>query len=391
MKHSRSLLSDEDGAMMLIALFMALFMIGALYFLMGIGDAVLYRRIMQDSADAGAYGAAVTAARGMNLHVLLNLIMMVTAGILLIVRTIERLLQIAFAATFAANIGCFGCLSAEVATLKAAEVATREIGDAVERFVSQAHRALDEAHVALQRGFPALALARASRASTEGAYQPPVSRGFALPMTDTVASGDLPGFPLEEGSVGTHCDRFAQELGDGIAGALSSVGGSLAALTGRGLGAIAEGGLRLGKPKTCKKDILEPPRRVLDERGDGSLLWLGHEEFQYRAFAIGESPSEGYWARAERGVSIAQGGRQQGRSESARLGDLGRVSFAQSEYFFDGTEKKAHWMWRMKWRGRLRRFRMPAKLTSVLARACPGSADLCAALVELTRSMESVH
>jgi hypothetical protein len=384
-------MADEDGAMMLIALFMALFMIGALYFLMGIGDAIFYRRLMQDSADAGAYGAAVTAARGMNLHVLLNLIMMVTTGILLIIRTIERLLELAFAATLAANIGCLGCLSGEVATLKTAEVTTSRIGDGVERFVSEAHRALDQAHAALQRGFPALALFRASRASTESAYKPPVSQGFALPLEDGASSEGLPGFPLEEGSVGTHCDRFAAELGDGIAGALSSVGGAVAELTGRGLGAMASVGLKLGKPKTCKDDILKPPRRVLGERQDGSVLWLGQEEFQYRAFAIGESPSKEYWERGARGVAIAQGGRQKGWSTSARLADLGQLSFAQAEYFFDGTEKKSHWMWRMKWRGRLRRFRMPSKLTSVLGRACPGSAELCGALVDLTGSMESVH
>ena len=95
--------------------------------------------------------------------------------------------------------------------------------------------------------------------------------------------------------------------------------------------------------------------------------------------------------RGARGVAIARGGRHNGRSTSARLADLGQLSFAQAEYFFDGTEKKSHWMWRMKWRGRLRRFRMPSKLTSVLGRACPGSAELCGALVDLTRSMESVH
>ena len=40
---------------------------------------------------------------------------------------------------------------------------------------------------------------------------------------------------------------------------------------------------------------------------------------------------------------------------------LGRLSVAQSEYFFDGNVDRAEWMWQMRWRGRLRRFRMPEK------------------------------
>ena len=69
------LIQETGGAMMLLSLFMALFLIGTLYYILGVGDAVIYRRIMQDSADAGAHAAAVMGAKGMNLHVLLNVVM----------------------------------------------------------------------------------------------------------------------------------------------------------------------------------------------------------------------------------------------------------------------------------------------------------------------------
>ena len=48
------LIQETGGAMMLLSLFMALFLIGTLYYILGVGDAVIYRRIMQDSADAAA-------------------------------------------------------------------------------------------------------------------------------------------------------------------------------------------------------------------------------------------------------------------------------------------------------------------------------------------------
>jgi hypothetical protein len=39
----RELVGETRGSMMLMSLFMALFLIGTLYYVLGIGDAVLYR------------------------------------------------------------------------------------------------------------------------------------------------------------------------------------------------------------------------------------------------------------------------------------------------------------------------------------------------------------
>ena len=79
---------------MLISLFMAIFSIASLYYILGLGDAIIYRRLMQDGADAGAHAAAVMGAKGMNLHALLNVVMAVTAGILLVIRSVEVLLEV---------------------------------------------------------------------------------------------------------------------------------------------------------------------------------------------------------------------------------------------------------------------------------------------------------
>ncbi|MFK8002618.1 MAG: TadE/TadG family type IV pilus assembly protein, partial [Polyangiales bacterium] len=68
-----SLRSDESGAMMVIGLFMAVFLVGMLYYIVGLGDAIAYRERMQDTSDVGSFTAAVVNARGMNLIVMLNM------------------------------------------------------------------------------------------------------------------------------------------------------------------------------------------------------------------------------------------------------------------------------------------------------------------------------
>ena len=90
----RSLVRDQSGAMMVMGLFMALFMIGSLYYILGVGDAVIFRRLMQDGSDAGSFAASVTAAKGMNLIVLFNIIMAILVGILMLIRIIEWVLFI---------------------------------------------------------------------------------------------------------------------------------------------------------------------------------------------------------------------------------------------------------------------------------------------------------
>ena len=60
------LVADQGGAIMVVALLMAVFLVGALYALAGIGASVSYQERMQQAADEAAFGAAVEHARAMN-------------------------------------------------------------------------------------------------------------------------------------------------------------------------------------------------------------------------------------------------------------------------------------------------------------------------------------
>ncbi len=367
------LIEERKGAMMLMSLFMALLLIGALYYILGVGDAVIYRRIMQDGADAGAYAASVMGAKGMNLHVLLNVVMAVTAGILLVIRSVEVLLEIVIGILYGlvATVVLAAKASALIAVLNPVESTVERVGDAVEQFVRVAHEALDVAHKAVQHGYPLLAEARAVDAMAfQAAYDPPVAGGFVVPLLGSRLPGGGRGLPIEEQDVGILCDRVS----DGLSNRLSNVSSKVPRWLLKFLGGVVGQALRLGKRRTCADEVVEPPRRVIENRRDGTQVWLGHEEFQYRAYAIGRDPHENHWQHGERGVRIAQGGEAHGRNAAHQAHVVGRLAFAQAEYYFDGTEHKAEWLWKQKWRARLRRFRISRNwIPSGLLSACAGA------------------
>lgn len=358
---------------MLMSLFMALFLIGTLYYVLGVGDAVIYRRIMQDGADAGAHAASVMGAKGMNLHALLNVVMAVTAGILLVIRSVEVLLEIVVAVLYALAASVIFAPKAVplIGVLTPVESTVERVGDTVEQFVRVAHDALNAAHQAVQHGYPLLAQARAVDAMAfQGAYDPPVAGGFVVPLLGSRLPTGGRGLPVEKDEIGTLCDRAA----DGLGNRLSNVRSKVPRWLLRFLGGVVSRALRLGKRRTCTDGVVESPRRVLENRADGTLVWLGHEEFQYRAYDIGRSPHENHWNNGERGIRVAQGGNDDGRNATRDAHIIGRIGFAQAEYYFNGAEHKAEWLWKQKWRGRLRRFRISrAWIPSGILSACSSS------------------
>lgn len=94
-EHRRSLVTDDRGAVMVMGIFMCSCLVGALWYLAGIGDAILYRERMQEAADAVAFSDAALHARGMNLIVLINLIMAVILSFRVVMRTGKLVLAVA--------------------------------------------------------------------------------------------------------------------------------------------------------------------------------------------------------------------------------------------------------------------------------------------------------
>ncbi|MBL8608230.1 MAG: hypothetical protein JNL38_12980 [Myxococcales bacterium] len=89
----RSLAADRRGAVLLMAVFMACFLAGCLWFLIGIGDALAFREEAQASADAVAFSAAAVHARAMNLVCMLNLVLVAIVAVFLVLRYVLLLLR----------------------------------------------------------------------------------------------------------------------------------------------------------------------------------------------------------------------------------------------------------------------------------------------------------
>ncbi len=198
----------------------------------------------------------------------------------------------------------------------------------------------------------------------------PVAGGFVVPVLGPRLSSGSRGLPVESLDVGTLCDRAANGLRERI----ENVRSVLPRWVLRFLGGVLAKALLLGKRRTCKDEVVESPRGAFSTRDDGTQVWLGHEEYQYRAYAIGEDPRSGSWSAGERGVRLGQGGRGDGRDVAYAAQVVGRVALAQSEYYFDGTEPRSEWLWKQRWRARLRRFRVSRDLlpTGVMS-ACSGA------------------
>jgi hypothetical protein len=82
---------------------------------------------------------------------------------------------------------------------------------------------------------------------------------------------------------------------------------------------------------------------------------LGSEAFQTRVFVKTQQSV----SPAESVVKLALWGASAPEAQLPAGHELRQYGFAQAEYFYDGADEPAEWMWNMNWRARLRRFRLP--------------------------------
>src|SRR5689334_7262483 len=108
MERMNKLGRDQGGAILVIGVFMAAFLVGVLWYIIGLGDAAIYREYMQDGADATTFAAAVYQARGMNIIALLNLIMAAVLAVLVALKVAQVVLGIATAIVCVVTLG-LGC------------------------------------------------------------------------------------------------------------------------------------------------------------------------------------------------------------------------------------------------------------------------------------------
>lgn len=200
-----SRLGDERGAIMVMGVFMCACVVGCMWYVAGIGDALLLRERVQEAADAAAFSGAALHARGMNLIVLINLVMACILGIRVALKVVQLTLVILGAIFLALSWLGFGPLG--TACMQGAAQLQNAIGQ-VNPYIDKALKALSKAEIGMARVAPAAACAGATQVSNK--YSPTVSNMFACVSVDVVANG----LPLQEGTADRLCFEAGKAFGE---------------------------------------------------------------------------------------------------------------------------------------------------------------------------------
>jgi hypothetical protein len=192
--------------MFLMGIPICFFMIGLLYFVIGLGEDLVLRERMQDAADAGALAAAIVHARGMNLIAMINQVMAALVSLLIMVRMLEALLIAAIAIAGALAYPTFGASLSIIPPAAAAEEeaddAWQELKDVIEPIVE----ALHVLEIGIQYGMPVVAEARTIAIVPK--YKPVADFGFVIP-------GQFP-LPLQNGDWSELCKKAGGYAADMI-------------------------------------------------------------------------------------------------------------------------------------------------------------------------------
>jgi hypothetical protein len=198
------LAESDAGAVLVVGVFMAVFLVGMLFYVVGIADAAFERERLQDASDAMALSAAALHARGMNLIVLTNQLMAALLGVLVALRLVEMLatlasLLLAVAAFFGAEIA----LSA-LPALENVRAAARQAQAALDGPVHASLRALHLAAGVVRDVVPAIAEAEVLAAEVPR-HRPPADAGFVVLPRLTL--------PLTSDRFSVLCARAGEDVG----------------------------------------------------------------------------------------------------------------------------------------------------------------------------------
>lgn len=347
----RSLVRDKSGAIMVMGVFMAALMVGFIYYVKGLGEAVAFRERMQDAADSGAFAAVTVHARGMNLIALINITMV---SVLAVVSAFRLLAILSSLGTLAVCVfpGAQGLLDQ-----------SKDYERTYARPLFSVLRAGNTAANAVATGIPLAAEVKALDAAG-GAFRPPVQTAFAYPAFEplpvvgsditelTTRAGDaalpLASRPLSPGTVACFDDYFAARGGLPVISVEASQ--NLLAL--------------IQSPAALAGMV---PQRLLEEAA------FGGPRFQRSVVAAGAFD----FALSERGIEVATWGETEAADQQFQeLATMSRFSIAGGEYYYIGPGGRDESLWNQQWRARLRRVRLSAPQ----GYPCEQQSDVCDAL-----------
>jgi hypothetical protein len=405
---SGGLRADQRGAVMVVGVFMAAFLVGSLWYIIGIGDAILYRQRMQDGADAVAFAAAVYHARGMNIIAMINIIMAAILAILVAFKLVQLMNTIAMAISCALSWTGVGAAICSFTTglspwiNKAVQIA--------EKLVNTTLPVLSKTQVGIAVAMPWVAQGKAAYIASTQYTEPVKGGGFVSVSLVPFVPKERLGLPVEEDEFSFLCEKAGTYVGELVFSPFGKFGGWVAGVIGSivstfpgyfcgesggwgsgGSGSVSQGVSQAaidafakeaceekGKGKSnfdmdecledAKKDVEEDLKKQSASQsgvdGNGKtpkkVFWAaknGNGYFQIWSVLVG---NDEWPKKAEKGVQIAAW------NKSMTMPDApwGKVAFAQAEFYYDESgawdDYKEDAMWNMFWRARLRRVRTPA-------------------------------
>ncbi len=208
----RSLGDDRRGAVMVVAVFLASMLVAALWYLVGLGNAAIFRERVQDGADAAAFAGAVYHARGMNLIAMINLIMAAVLAILVALKIAYVLLSITY---WISNAICHVPYGQWACPIAAASGAAKNAVDQQIKTVSPIIEHTLKVLSKLQRGVAALLpwVAEEKAGTVAKLYKKPVE-GAVFLSNSLVPWGVREGLPVEEDDYSVLCDHAATVVGE---------------------------------------------------------------------------------------------------------------------------------------------------------------------------------
>ena len=375
-----SLAKDRKGAMMVMGCFQSVFMIGALYYVAGVGEAVVVRERIQDAVDSGTFAAAAVEARGMNSVATTNVMMSAGLAVVAALQTIVDLATLGITVA-AACATLFPPCAAIIPPLEVVRETAESIKVAVEEPLKRVVSTIDKVAKIIAIAVPSIASGKVYDLSIE-VYGPRAGVSFTWPSFKEL--------PIELLSLRQLCNKAAEEGLDIIMApfdALPIPGRVLSPIRGalRGFARASAFQYCNALPAISLPSIPFPsfPRQIFTPEprsatasldmaaGIVSSLFssdegqmeiqddaeLGGEDFQVRVLVVGHQESA---EETELGVQLALWGRGDDSGRVYRtLFEMGEVHFANAEYYYAGDEDREEWLVHTKWESRMRQFRLP--------------------------------
>ncbi len=344
---------DDRGAILTFGVFLAPFLVGAVYYLVASANVMMQREGLQSAADATAFAPAVASARGMNEISVLNVLMMSVMSVVIPVRAlVPAYAEVASWGCFLNPCDCIRSVDAARASIELQVISAR-----VEERARDLLDALSDAESAIAERTPqqAVVAARQSAVRTSAFLQSGARPEVFSPTLSS--SGCRRGLPVEEDSFRTVCKRTRPYVHE--------VATRIASETLHTFGICLSGPFALG---VAEPDLADPENGfVCREAASPPCEGDGPHPMKVADGASNGSDYMQYWARvqgrsfdaARSGVEV--GARSRGSEAPAELD----VGFAESEFYFDcsgawsSCNQDQNAMWDTRWTARLRRVHAP--------------------------------